>query len=437
MAKLFRFAILTNAHATVQLNSGTSNRQPKCTYILKDALALFSNQRFRVVAQNLVSTCSKLSGMPLLIIAFIIADLFSIAYPFVAYYLYKEWDRYRNTFNDDYAQRCLYGVIALLLFILLGRFLIKSLLSKKRKGEDEPHMFDTNKRDAIKRPDGSTINVEYYGKQDGQPIIFVHGLNANIKNWYYQRKYFEENYRVVMMDLPGMGKSTRPANKDFSMRKMAADIEAVIEHSGVKNPILWGHSMGGMAILTLLAKNRDANRSAIKAAILEHTTYTNPVHTILFRRLMTAIQKPVLTPLCYLIIFLSPVVWLTRWMSYINGNSHIMTRWLTFAGTQTTKQLDYSTLLSTLTPPAVMARSCLGMFRYDVTGELPGIKVPTLIIGANKDRLTRPDASEYMNSHIPGAELVMLAPANHQALLERHKEVNEAAERFIQKLVTI
>src|SRR3954453_17100092 len=111
---------------------------------------------------------------------------------------------------------------------------------------------------------------------------------------------------------------------------------------------------------------------------------------------MTTLQKPVLTPLCYLIIFLSPVIWIFRWMSYLNGNAHIMTRWLTFAGTQTAKQLDFSTLLSTLTPPAVMARGCLGMFRYDVTRELSTIATPVLVVAANKDRLTRPDASVYM-----------------------------------------
>ncbi len=374
--------------------------------------------------------------MPLFILAFLITDLLSIAYPFVAYYLYREWHKYHNTIDNAYAQRCLYGVIALLVLIVLGKFLMKVLLSKSREGEDEPHMFDTNKRDTIKRPDGSTINVEHYGKEDGQPIIFIHGLNASIKNWYYQRKYFEKNYHLIMMDMPGMGKSTRPANKDFSLSNIAADLQLVINYTGAKNPILWGHSMGGMTILTFLAKNKEILHSTIKGAILEHTTYTNPVHTMLFRKLLTAIQKPVLVPLCYLIIFLSPIFWLSSWMSYINGTSLITTRWLTFAGTQTAKQLDFSALLSTLTSPAVMARGCLGMFGYDVTNDLPGITIPTLVIGANKDRLTRPDASVYMAQHIPNAELVMLQPGNHQALLERHKEVNEAAERFVLKLIT-
>lgn len=374
--------------------------------------------------------------MPLYILAFFFTDLLSLAFPFVAYYLYREWYKYHNTLNNAYAQRCMYGVIALLAVMLLGKFLIRILLSKGRKGEDEPHLFDTNKRDTIKRPDGSTINVEHYGKLDGQAIIFVHGLNASIKNWYYQRKYFEKNYHLIMMDMPGMGKSTRPANKDFSLSNIAADLRSVIDYTGAKNPILWGHSMGGMTILTFMAKNKGVLHSDIKGVILEHTTYTNPVHTMLFRKLLTAIQKPVLVPLCYLIIFLSPVFWFSSWMSYINGTSLLTTRWLTFAGTQTAKQLDFSALLSTLTPPAVMARGCLGMFHYDVTNDLPQIAVPTLIIGANKDRLTRPDASVYMAEHLPNAELVMLQPGNHQALLERHKEVNQAAQNFIEKITT-
>jgi pimeloyl-ACP methyl ester carboxylesterase len=372
--------------------------------------------------------------MPLLILAVLLLALLAFAYPLVAYYLYREWDHYRNTVADDYAQRCLYGAIALLLLILLGRFLIKALLSKTRRGEDNPTMSEPAKREILKRPDGSAINIEYYGPENGPAIVFVHGLNANSKNWYYQRKFFEKTHRLIMMDMAGMGKSTRPANKDYSLVKMAADLQAVIEYSGAKNPVLWGHSMGGMAILTLLAKNKDANRPAIKGVILQHTTYTNPVRTILFRRLMTALQKPVLTPLCYLIIFLSPVFWLSRWMSYLNGSSHLVTRLLTFAGTQTAKQLDFATLLSTLTPPAVMARGCLGMFRYDVTADLSRINVPTLVLAANKDRLTRPDASVYMKENMPNAELVTVAPGNHQALLERHREVNEAAQRFLQKI---
>src|SRR5947209_11982648 len=99
------------------------------------------------MASFLLLLSSKDQSMPLLLVMFFIADLLSFAYPFIAYYLYREWDRYHYTvINHDYAQRCLYGAIALLVFILLGKLLIKALLSKRNKSEDEPHMFDTSRR---------------------------------------------------------------------------------------------------------------------------------------------------------------------------------------------------------------------------------------------------------------------------------------------------
>jgi len=371
--------------------------------------------------------------MPLILIALLLADLLSIAYPFIAYYLWREWDRFRETPSDDYAQRCLYGAIALLALIALGKFLIQRLLSKSRPNEPDPHRFESPRRETLERPDGSSINIEYFGREDGQPLVFVHGWNATSQEWFYQREYFEKNYRLIMMYLPGLGKSTRPKNKDFSLDRMAADLEAVIRHANASQPILWGHSIGGMTILTLLAKSESARKS-VKGVILEHTTYTNPVRTILFSKLLTAIQKPILVPLCWLMILLSPLLWISRWMSYFNGNAHLMTRFLTFTGTQTAGQLDFITLLSAMAPPAVTARGVLGMFQYDVTQALPGIPVPALIIAANKDRLTKPEASAYMHQHLPNAELVTVAPGGHQGLLERHAEVNQAAAQFLRKL---
>ena len=157
--------------------------------------------------------------MPLLILAFFIADLLSIAFVFLGYHLWREWDTYRDTVDGDYAQRCLYGAIALALYIFLRKFLIKLLLSKSRKGEDEPRRFSTKKQEKLNRPDGTIINIEHDGVENGQPILFVHGLNANTKNWYYQVKHFVKTHRVILMDLPGLGGSTRPPIKIFQWKR--------------------------------------------------------------------------------------------------------------------------------------------------------------------------------------------------------------------------
>jgi pimeloyl-ACP methyl ester carboxylesterase len=372
--------------------------------------------------------------MPLLLLAFIVSSLISAAYPVGVYLLWAQWHEHHNTIRDDYASRCLYGAIALSVFIFLGKELVKLLTSKRRPGEDEPDMFEADKHEFITRPDGTKIHVEYYGQVVGPAIVFVHGWNTSIKNWYYQRKHFSKDYRLIMVDLPGMGKSSRPSGNDYSLPKIAADLNAVIEHTGAYNSVLWGYSSGGMTILALLAKYKDSLEGQVKGVILEHSLHSNVIKHKFLRKLMAVTKTVMFTPLCVLLIMLSPVFWVARWMSYLNGNSHVLMRWLAFSGTQTQKQLDFSTLLFTQSSPVVMARALLAMLRYDVCKELGSINIPTLIIAANRDRLAGLGTSRYLQENIPAAQLVQVEPGNHLSLIERHKEVNAAADQFIKTL---
>jgi pimeloyl-ACP methyl ester carboxylesterase len=369
--------------------------------------------------------------MPVLLLALFFTNLFTIIFVAVDVYLGRQWYLHRNIPGDqDYATRCLVGAVALLFFILFGKSLIRILFSKGSKEVDEPSAERMKEQSRLKRPDGSVINIEQGGIKGKQTIVFIHGWNSNSMQWYYQKKYFSSEYHLVLMDHPGLGKSKRADNKDFSLEKLAADLDAVIDSSGAKDPILWGHSMGGMTILTF-CKVYESKMSKIKGIVLEHTTFTNPTETSILSRFLMAIQDPVLKPICWLMVIFSPLLWVSRWMSYFNGNMLIMTRFLTFAGTQTAKQLDFASWLAAMAPPAVTGRGVLAMFDYDATAILPEIQVPTLIIGANKDRLTKPEASAKMNQSIPGSRLVILSPAGHMGLVERHQEVNDAVKQFI------
>ncbi|KAA6439349.1 alpha/beta hydrolase [Dyadobacter flavalbus] len=369
--------------------------------------------------------------MPLIVLALLLANLATIAFFGLEVYLWREWYLHKDILVDqDYARNCLIGAVAMLLYLLMGKSVIRMLLGKKRQGEDEPEASRFPDQQQLQRPDGSVINIEYGGTKGKQTIVFIHGWNSNSMQWYYQKKHFGNDYHLVLMDHPGLGKSKRASNKDFSLEKLASDLDAVIDYSGAKDPILWGHSMGGMTILTF-CKVYKHKLSAIKGIILEHTTFTNPVKTAILSRLLMTIQNSVLKPICWLMVLFSPLLWISRWMSYLNGNMLVMTRFLTFAGTQTGKQLDFASYLSAMAPPAVTGRGVLAMFDYDATNVLPEIFVPTLIIGANKDRLTKLEASIIMKERIPGSKLLTLQPAGHMGFVERHREVNEAVSQFI------
>ena len=375
----------------------------------------------------------KIELMPFILLVGLFANLCSIFLIWFDIYLIRQWYLYKGmaiVSKQDYANGCLISAIIILSYILTGRFLVRLLLSKSRKGDEGPKAERYPEQQQLYRPDGSIINVEHGGVKGKQTIIFLHGWNSNSLEWYYQKKYFEKDYHLVLVDYPGLGKSRRPNNKDYSLEKLAADLIVVIESANVKNPVLWGHSMGGFTILTF-CKLYLTKIPAIKGIILQHTTYTNPTKTILSDRLTYAIQEPVLKPLCKVMIAIFPMLWLIKWISYLNGVALLMTRLMTYAGTQTPKQLDFSSLLATMASPEVVGRGVLGMFEYDATLILTKINVPTLIIGADKDRLTKLEASKTMNERIPGSVLFTLSPAGHMGLIEQHTLVNQRVAEFL------
>jgi pimeloyl-ACP methyl ester carboxylesterase len=344
-------------------------------------------------------------------------------------YLFREW--YLDRTDSGFVT--LTAAILLLVFLIRGKSLLLSILGKKAEPGDEFHMERSTDYEKLKRPDGSVIHIEHAGSFGKQAILFVHGWNSNAMQWYYQKRYFAEDYHLILIDLPGVGRSKKADNNDFSIEKFAADLDAVLDHTKPKDPFLWGHSIGGMCILTF-CRHFISNHSQVKGLILQHTTYTNPLKTIIFSGLLSRLQNIVLKPLCWLMIISSPIVWLFRWISYSSGILMLHIRVILFGGSQTRRQLEVAALLWATARPASTARGILGMFNYDATDVLSEIKIPVLIFAARHDRLTRPVAGSFMKERIPNSRLFLLDSSGHLGLMEQHREVNEAAGSFLHDL---
>lgn len=373
-----------------------------------------------------------------MIFIFLLSVLFNLfTYAIIAFDIYfiREWYLYHNDSNVDnqeYARNCLIAAIALTVLSIAGKFIIKLFMGRSTvKGEAEPVEERSKEFEDIKRPDGSTLHVEYYGPVDGQPLIMIHGWGNNCTEWFYQKKELAKHYRLIMPDLPGLGLSERPKNNDYSLIKYAEDLDVILTKVHRDNVTLWGHSIGGMIILTYLCKLK--RNPKVKGIILEHTTYINPTHTCLGGSWLPAIQKPILEPLMHLTCAISPIAWVSNWMSYMNGNLLITTRLTSFAGTQTRGQLDFAARLSAKASPFVKAKGMLAMFKYDVSTLLDKVDVPALIITADKDKITKPGAHLYLQQHILGSELKTVSPGGHAAVFERHKEVTEAVRDFMSR----
>ena len=224
-----------------------------------------------------------------------------------------------------------------------------------------------------------------YGPADGPTIVLTHGWGANATEWYYLKKQLGDRFRLIAWDLPGLGLSKRPDNNDYSLDKMARDLDAVVALAGNTPVVLLGHSIGGMISLTYCRLFPESLGRKVSGLVLVHTTPTNPVRTTRNAGLYTALQKPVIEPLLHLTIWLSPLVWAMNWMSYLNGSAHRSTAKESFAGTETRGQLDFAARFMPHASPAVLARGMFGMLAYDASATLKTIDVPVLVVPGDRD----------------------------------------------------
>lgn len=318
--------------------------------------------------------------------------------------------------------------ITILAWSFLGTPVIR-LIGAGLRREDDPVPERTGEQRWVENSDGTRLNVEIYGNPAGPILVFTHGWSLDSTEWFYAKRQLASTYRIVVWDLPGLGRSPGRANDDYSLEKMAADLHAVVNAVAPVEPVLLvGHSIGGMITQTFCRIFPSEVQRRVVGLVLIHTTYQNPVTTALGSPLWQMLQ-PLIVVLNYASIALAPLAWLSNWQSYLNGSLHIASRISSFAGGQTMGQVEYASRLCASAWPAVVARGNLAMLKFDERKTLPNIDIPTLVIGGQHDRLTKLTASQYIEQQIPHGLLIKI-DAGHLGLWERHQEVCDAIDEF-------
>jgi pimeloyl-ACP methyl ester carboxylesterase len=325
--------------------------------------------------------------------------------------------------------------VVLLVWTLLGGVIIRMLLglSLKAKGADVVGTNSPLEKGTVSRlgrPDGSELYVECYGPEGAPVIVLTHGWGADHTEWDYLRRDLADRFRLIVWDLPGLGRSSEPANHDYCLEKLANDLQAVLSLAGVQPAMALGHSIGGMITLTYSGLFPHELGTRVGGLALVQTTYTNPVRTTTFAGLLSALERPLVVPLLHLTIGLAPLVWLMNQLSYLNGSAIMSSKGSGFAGSESWQQIDHVTRLGVKAWPAVLARGMLGMLRYDATATLKAITVPTLVIAGDHDPVCKPEASQRMARDIAGAQLALLKPAKHMGLIEHHTKFARNVSHF-------
>jgi pimeloyl-ACP methyl ester carboxylesterase len=99
------------------------------------------------------------------------------------------------------------------------------------------------------------LQVRDYGG-DGEGVIFLHFSGANLMMWQPILPYFQDDYRLILVDLRGHGKSDKPET-GYHMDEMAGDVIGIMEHLELDRAHIVGSSLGGEVGLSLAANFPD------------------------------------------------------------------------------------------------------------------------------------------------------------------------------------
>ncbi len=267
------------------------------------------------------------------------------------------------------------------------------------------------------------IDIAYSDSGSGErTLVLIHGLNSYIPEWTANIPELAKHARVVAIDLPGYGRSSK-ANYRYSMAFFARVVERVIERLDLRHVTLVGHSMGGQIALThaLMFPNRAESLVLVAPAGLE--TFSPGEIAFLLDHLskeMCEYRPP-------------ESIW-EGVATTVAGNVPKAAEFFFRDRVQIIAGPDFDGFCYAVT------RSIAAMAHGPVFDRLPNIQVPVLVIFGTDDRLipnplvhggsTRAIAEQGVR-RLPHGRLLMVPGAGHFVNLERAQVVNAALLDFL------
>jgi pimeloyl-ACP methyl ester carboxylesterase len=124
--------------------------------------------------------------------------------------------------------------------------------------------------------DGQRIDIggdriHYVDRGEGPPIVFVHGLSGQMRNFaWLPIDELAQHHRVILIDRPGTGYSTRGAHSAANVYAQAETVVRFFKTLGLEKPVLVGHSLGGAIALAVALNHPEAVSRLALIAPLTH-----------------------------------------------------------------------------------------------------------------------------------------------------------------------
>ena len=113
--------------------------------------------------------------------------------------------------------------------------------------------------------ESEVARIHYLEAGVGEPLLLIHSVGQSLYTWRNVFAELSDNYRVIALDLPGHGYSSRPDNFTYTADDMAVVLNLFLDALNVKSAHMLGFSLGAMYMLRFLSlyPRRVANCVAI------------------------------------------------------------------------------------------------------------------------------------------------------------------------------
>jgi pimeloyl-ACP methyl ester carboxylesterase len=323
--------------------------------------------------------------------------------------------------------------LMLVLLTLTGRWWVRLL---RPAAEDEPKPLTPTHRGSTPGWGGVRLEWEQFGPDDAPAVLLAHGWSLTHDSWYYQKKALAGEFRVIVYDMRGMGRSAVPPDRDYSMQALVQDLAAIFRATDAgrhsRGCVLAGHSLGAM-LLPLFAAQFPGLMTQVRGLALLAGTDIPLLQSMRGRGGLVPLQKPLWEPLTRLMGRCPWPFQAYAWLIWQMGAIHLADMFAFRVGHGSRGQTDLVAFHCAAVSMRAAGLGALSCFRSDARDAILHIDVPTLLLTGNHDPNMPPEVQRAMASRLRHAEMILFPDCGHLNLLECHEQVSTHLSAFARR----
>lgn len=253
--------------------------------------------------------------------------------------------------------------------------------------------------------DQGIVHYEAYGR--GKPVILLHGWLGSWGLWQETMSFLGGFYRTYALDFWGFGESGRK-RETYDVQDFVSLVDQFMEQLGIVNAPLVGHSMGGTVSLSVAMQYPQRVSKVVVVGSPIVGSSLAPLLKLSGYRAIAFLLFNMMGPF-------------RMWMKHYYSRQ--ICRDPRFPEMMD-RDLSRTTVESFL-------RSIASLRRTDLRPRLNEVRVPSLGLYGDRDKIVDPLQWQPMQQGIPGARIRRFAEAGHFIMLEEPMEFTRTLKDFL------